>query len=85
MSAGRTYPIPFASIQIEASGAHSSDLIGLVAALDEFLNQICGVERNHGSPIERLAHDDTRMFVAKVAGRAVAVRAFRYSKMAAEK
>lgn len=55
----------------EASDARSPDLGELVAALDEFLNRVCGAERNHGSPIERLAQDDTQMFVARCAGKAV--------------
>ena len=29
------------------------------------------MERNHGSPIDRLAHDDTQMFIARIAGQAV--------------
>jgi putative acetyltransferase len=58
-------------IEIELADAKSPDLIKLVAALDDFLNKVCGVERNHGSPIERLAHDDTQMFIARIAGQAV--------------
>jgi putative acetyltransferase len=58
-------------IEIELAGAKSPDLINLIAALDDFLNKVCGVERNHGSPIERLAHDDTQMFIARIAGQAV--------------
>ena len=59
------------TIEIELADARSSDLIDLVAALDDFLNKVCGVERNHGSPIDRLAHDDTQMFIARIAGQAV--------------
>ncbi|MHC2434505.1 GNAT family N-acetyltransferase [Bradyrhizobium sp. USDA 4451] len=58
-------------IEIELADARSSDLINLVTALDDFLNKVCGVERNHGSPIDRLAHDDTQMFIARIAGQAV--------------
>lgn len=58
-------------IEIELADARSPDLINLVAALDDFLNNVCGVERNHGSPIERLAHDDTQMFIARIAGQAL--------------
>ncbi len=59
------------TIEIELADVRSPDLINLVAALDDFLNKVCGVERNHGSPIERLAHDDTQMFIARIAGQAV--------------
>jgi putative acetyltransferase len=59
------------TIEIELADVRSPDLINLVAALDDFLNKVCGVERNHGSPIERLAHDDTQMFIARIAGHAV--------------
>jgi len=59
------------TIEIELADARSPDLINLVAALDDFLNKVCGVERNHGSPIDRLAHDDTQMFVARIARHAV--------------
>jgi putative acetyltransferase len=58
-------------IEIELADARSPDLIDLVAALDDFLNKVCGVDRNNGSPIERLAHDDTQMFIARSAGHAV--------------
>jgi putative acetyltransferase len=58
-------------IEIELADARSPDLINLVTALDDFLNKVCGVERNHGSPIDRLAHDDTQMFIARIAGQAV--------------
>ena len=58
-------------IEIELADARSRDLINLVTALDDFLNKVCGVERNHGSPIDRLAHDDTQMFIARIAGQAV--------------
>lgn len=57
--------------EIELADARSPDLINLVAALDDYLNKVCGVERNHGSPIDRLAHDDTQMFIARIAGQAV--------------
>lgn len=56
---------------IELADARSPDLIKLVTALDDFLNKVCGVERNHGSPIERLAYDDTQMFIARIDGQAV--------------
>jgi putative acetyltransferase len=59
------------TIEIELANARSPDLISLVAALDDFLNRVCGVERNHGSPIDRLAHDDTQMFIARIGGQAV--------------
>src|SRR5258708_34222042 len=58
-------------IEIELADARSPDLINLVTALDDFLNKVCGGERNHGSPIDRLAHDDTQMFIARIAGQAV--------------
>ena len=58
-------------IEIELADARFPDLINLVTALDDFLNKVCGVERNHGSPIDRLAHDDTQMFIARIAGQAV--------------
>jgi putative acetyltransferase len=58
-------------IEIELADARSPDLINLVTELDDFLNKVCGVERNHGSPIDRLAHDDTQMFIARIAGQAV--------------
>jgi putative acetyltransferase len=70
MSASRRNLL-FISVEIEASDARSSDLGGLIAALDDFLNKVCGAERNHGSPIERLAQGDTQMFVARRAGKAV--------------
>ena len=58
-------------VEVEPSNASSPDLVGLVAALDALLNEICGTERNHGSSIDQLAQDDTQMFVARFAGRAV--------------
>jgi putative acetyltransferase len=58
-------------IEIEPTDARSPDLVGLLNALDTFLNATCGAERNHGSPVERLAQDDTQMFVARYGGQAV--------------
>jgi putative acetyltransferase len=57
--------------EIELADPGSPDLISLVAALDDFLNKVCGMERNHGSPIERLAYDDTQMFIGRIDGQAV--------------
>ncbi len=59
------------TIEIELADAMSPDLVMLVATLDDFLNRVCGVERNHGAPIDRLAHDDTQMFIARLSGKAV--------------
>jgi len=68
-------------IEIELADARSPDLTNLVTALDDFLNKVCGVERNHGSPIDRLAHETRKCLSRGLPDKPLAVQGCRCSRM----
>jgi putative acetyltransferase len=56
---------------IEVADPLSDAIAALTSALDRELNERCGAERNHGSPVTRLAQADVTVFVARRLGEAV--------------